>query len=121
MAGFTVTAGLLVLAGAIASTRYRRLREAVILKTLGATRLVIARIFAVEYAVLGAVAGVVGAALACLLSYILVRGFMELPWRPAPAALAIGVIGAVVLTVLTGFLATFRIIGQKPLAVLRQE
>ncbi len=121
MAGFTLITGLLVLAGAIATTRYRRIRETVILKTLGATRGVIARIFAVEYAVLGMVAGLIGAALACLLSYILVRYFMKLPWEWDPAALALGLVGAALLTVLTGFLTTARVLGQKPLAVLRQE
>jgi putative ABC transport system permease protein len=121
MALFTVTAGLLVLAGAIATGRYRRLREAVILKTLGATRGVIVKIFAVEYACLGATAGLIGSALASLLAFVLLHFFLELPWSAEPVRLALGVLGATLLTILTGFLATHRIIGRKPLAVLRQE
>ena len=77
MAVFTILAGLVVLAGAIATTRYRRIRESAILKTVGATRAVIAKVFAVEYAMLGAVAGLIGAAMATLLAYILLRFFMD--------------------------------------------
>jgi putative ABC transport system permease protein len=121
MALFTIVTGLLVLAGAIATTRYRRLREAVILKTLGATRAVIARIFAVEYLVLGAVAGLIGVIMAALLSFILLTYFMNVPWQPEPATLAAGLLASALLTVLTGFLATARLLGRKPLAVLRQE
>jgi putative ABC transport system permease protein len=121
MALFTIVTGLLVLAGAIATTRYRRLREAVLFKTLGATRLTIARIFAVEYVVLGAAAGLIGVIMASVLSFILLKFFMHLPWQPEPGLLAAGLLAAALLTVLTGFLATARILGQKPLAVLRQE
>lgn len=121
MALFTVTAGLLVLAGAIATGRYRRLREAVILKTLGATRGVIIRIFTVEYACLGATAGLIGSALASLLAFVLLHFFLELPWSVEPIQLSAGVVGATLLTILTGFLATYRLLGRKPLAVLRQE
>jgi putative ABC transport system permease protein len=121
MALFTVTAGLLVLAGAIATSRYRRLREAVILKTLGATRGVIVRIFAVEYACLGATAGAIGAALASLLAFVLLHFFLELPWSVEPVRLSSGLLGATLLTLLTGFLASYRLLGRKPLAVLRQE
>jgi putative ABC transport system permease protein len=121
MALFTVAAGLLVLAGAIATSRYRRLREAVILKTLGATRGVIVRIFAVEYACLGATAGLIGAALASLLAFALLHFFLSLPWSLEPVRLATGALGAVLLTILTGFLATYRLLGRKPLVVLREE
>ena len=121
MALFTVAAGLLVLAGAIATSRYRRLREAVILKTLGATRGVIVRIFAVEYACLGATAGLIGAALASLLAFVLLHFFLALPWSLEPVRLAAGALGAALLTLLTGLLATYRLLGLKPLAVLRQE
>jgi putative ABC transport system permease protein len=121
MALFTVAAGLLVLAGAIATSRYRRLREAVIFKTLGATRGVIIRIFAVEYACLGATAGLIGAALASLLAFVLLHFFLDQPWSLEPVRLAAGALGAALLTVLTGFLASYRLLGRKPLAVLRQE
>ena len=57
MAAFSVATGLVVVAGALAATRWERLYESVILRTLGATRGTVARAFAVEYACLGAAAG----------------------------------------------------------------
>ena len=66
---FCVVAGGLVMAAALASTRYRRLYESVILKALGATRGLIARAFAMEYVLLGAVAGLIGLALGSVLSW----------------------------------------------------
>ena len=60
LAGFSILAGLTILASSIASTRFRRMQEAVVLKTLGATRLRIVRTFSVEFSVLGLLAGAVG-------------------------------------------------------------
>ncbi|HET8580816.1 MAG TPA: FtsX-like permease family protein, partial [Nitrospiraceae bacterium] len=69
IAVFCILAGAVVMAGALATTRYRRLYESVILKALGATRGLIARSFAVEYALLGMVAGLIGIVLANVLSW----------------------------------------------------
>src|SRR5206468_866964 len=80
MALFSIAAGLVVMAGALAATRYQRLYESVILKTLGATRWAIARAFAVEYACLGAAAGVGGTALAAVLAWIVLRFVLDTPW-----------------------------------------
>ena len=60
LAGFSILAGLTILASSIASTRFRRMRESVVLKTLGATRMRIVRIFSVEFSVLGVLAGAGG-------------------------------------------------------------
>src|ERR1700755_533631 len=68
LAAFSTFAGIVILASAIAGTRYRRIREVVVLKTLGATGPRIAAIFSVEFAVLGLVAGVVGVLFANLLA-----------------------------------------------------
>jgi putative ABC transport system permease protein len=121
MAIFTIAAGLVVVSGAIAATRHWRTRVSVILKTLGATRSLVARTFAAEYAVLGAIAGLVGAGMANLLAFILLKFVMNIPWQFQPPALLMGVIATLVLTMISGFLTTFRILGQKPLAVLRHE
>ena len=53
LAGFSILAGLTILASSIASTRFRRMQEAVVLKTLGATRMRIVRTFSVEFAFWG--------------------------------------------------------------------
>jgi putative ABC transport system permease protein len=122
LAGFSIFAGLMILASSIASTRFRRTREAVVLKTLGATRWRIIRIFSVEFSVLGLLAGTVGAAFANLLTW----GILHLPqvdakWHFDGAATGIALVGTAVLAAGTGWLASYRILGLRPLEVLREE
>lgn len=116
-----VAVGLAVMAGALTASRYQRLVESVIFRTLGATRGLVARIFAVEYACLGAAAGLGGSALAVLLAWVVVRFVLDTPWTLEPELVALGVLLAVTVAVGIGFLATFRLLGQKPLPVLRRE
>jgi|HubBroStandDraft_6_1064221.scaffolds.fasta_scaffold11952_4 putative ABC transport system permease protein len=121
LAGFSTFAGIVILASAIAGTRYRRIREVVVLKTLGATRPRIASIFSIEFAVLGLIAAVIGLVFAnCLASLLLKRVFhfdyhLNIGWNLA-ALCSTGV-----LTVAAGWLASHRVLGQKPLEVLREE
>jgi putative ABC transport system permease protein len=121
IAGFSIGAGLVVMIAALAATRAQRLYESVILRTLGATRAVVARAFAVEYACLGAAAGLGGTALAAMLAWIVLNVLMEVPTRFAPLTLVAGVVLTVVLSIAVGFLTTWRLLGQKPLPVLRRE
>jgi putative ABC transport system permease protein len=118
---FCVAAGGLVMAAALAATRYRRLYESVILKSLGATRGLIARSFAMEYVLMGAVAGLIGLALGSVLSWALVRVVFELPWNIQPWVLGMGLLFTMLLTLSVGFASTYRILGQRPLTVLRHE
>ncbi|MBH0203710.1 MAG: FtsX-like permease family protein [Nitrospira sp.] len=118
---FCVLSGGLVMAAALAATRYRRLYESVILKALGATRSVIARSFAVEYALLGALGGLLGCALASALSWAVLSTVFDLSWSLQPAVLATSFTATITLTMLVGFLSTYRLLGQPPLSVLRQE
>jgi putative ABC transport system permease protein len=122
IAVFCILAGALVMAAALAATRYRRLYESVVLKALGATRGLIAQAFAVEYALLGAAAGLIGTALASLLAWAVLQFFLEdVAWTLQPDVLAVGFILTVLLSLVVGFLSTFRILGQRPLMVLRHE
>jgi putative ABC transport system permease protein len=121
MALFSIAAGLVVMTGALAATRYQRLYESVIFKTLGATRWAIARAFAVEYACLGAAAGVGGTLLAAILAWIVVRFVLDAPWALEPETLVLGVVLTTGVSLAVGLLATVRLLGRKPLAVLRQE
>jgi len=121
MALFSIAAGLVVMAGALAATRYQRLYESVILKTLGATRGAVARAFAVEYACLGAAAGVGGSLLAAALAWVVLRFVLDVPWALEPGPLVAGVLATTAASLAVGFLATFRLLGRKPLAVLRQD
>jgi len=120
LAGFSIFAGLMILASSIASTRFRRMREAVVLKTLGATRMRIVRTFSVEFSVLGLLAGSVGVVFANLLTRVLLRklevGF-HIEWR----ATLIALLGTAVLATATGWIASYRILGLRPLEVLREE
>jgi putative ABC transport system permease protein len=120
LAGFSILAGLTILASSIASTRFRRMREAVVLKTLGASRTRIVKTFSVEFSVLGLLAGVVGVIFANLLTRVLLHkmqvGF-HVEWWAAVAAL----IGTAVLATGTGWIASYRILGLRPLQVLREE
>ena len=120
LAGFSILAGAVILASSIASTRYRRIREVVVLKTLGAKRSRIAGIFAVEFIMLGSLAGFVGTVFANLLSSQLLRR-MDVTFHGAWYANLLGVVGTALLAVITGWLASFRILGQRPLEVLREE
>ena len=121
IAGFSIGAGLVVMIAALTATRAQRLYESVILRTLGATRGVIARAFAVEYACLGVTAGIGGTALAALLSWIVLRYLLDAPWQVSPWTLVAGVLLTTVLSIAVGFLTTWRLLGQKPLPVLRRE
>ncbi|MGA2572148.1 MAG: FtsX-like permease family protein [Terracidiphilus sp.] len=120
LAGFSILAGLTILASSIASTRFRRMQEAVVLKTLGATRMRIVRTFSVEFSVLGLLAGAVGAVFANVLTQILLHRIevaFQFDWLAGLVALA----GTAVLATATGWLASYRILGLRPLEVLREE
>jgi putative ABC transport system permease protein len=120
LAGFSIFAGLMILASSIASTRFRRTREAVVLKTLGATRGRIVRIFSVEFSVLGLLAGAVGVVFANVLTRVLVIK-LEVPWHFDFNASLVALFGTAVLATATGWLASYRILGLRPLEVLREE
>lgn len=120
LAAFSILAGAVILASSIASTRFRRIREVVVLKTLGATRNRIAQVFSVEFAVLGVLAGVVGAVFANLLARVLLHR-MQVAFHPSFWSVATAIGATALLAVVTGWVASFRILGQKPLEVLREE
>ena len=120
LAGFSILSGAIILASSVASTRFRRIREVVVLKTLGATRNRIATVFSVEFVVLGLLAGAVGVIFANLLTRVLLHK-MDVAYHPELAVSGISVIATAVLAVVTGWIACFRILGQKPLEILREE
>ncbi len=120
LAAFSVFAGIVILASAIAGTRYRRVREVVILKTLGATRARIAAVFSIEFAVLGLVAGIVGVGFANVVTHVLL-GRMSVPYHFHWSWSLLALVLTAAATVATGWAASFRVLGQKPLEVLREE
>jgi len=120
LAGFSIFAGLMILASSIASTRFRRMQEAVVLKTLGATRMRIVRTFSVEFSVLGLLAGSVGVVFANILTRVLLHR-LEVGFHIEWAATLVALVGTAVLATATGWIASYRILGLRPLEVLREE
>ncbi len=121
ISGFTILAGAVMVASSIAGTRFRRMREVVVLKTLGATRRRIAWIFSVEFLALGVVAGIMGALLASAFAALVLKQLLEVTWR-FDAASTLGAIAlSAVIAALAGWLASFRVLGRKPLEILREE
>ena len=117
----TLVAGALVLAGAMAAGHRARIYDAVVLKTIGATRGRLMRSNIFEYAVLGAVTAVFAAAAGTVSAFIVVRFAMNLDWEFAPWAVVWTVIGATILTVLLGLAGTWRVLGEKAAPVLRSR
>jgi putative ABC transport system permease protein len=120
LAGFSIFAGLMILASSIAGTRFRRMREAVVLKTLGATRMRIVRTFSVEFSVLGLLAGSVGVVFANLLTRVLLHK-LDVSFHIEWLATLVALLGTAVLATATGWIASYRILGLRPLEVLREE
>ena len=120
LAAFSILAGLTILASSIASTRFRRMQEAVVLKTLGATRMRIVRTFSVEFSVLGLLAGAVGVVFANLLTRVLLHR-LDMAFHIEWAATLIALVGTAALATATGWIASYRILGLRPLEVLREE
>ena len=120
LAGFSILAGLMILASSIASARFRRMREAVVLKTLGATRMRIVRTFSVEFSFLGLLAGCVGVVFANILTRVLL-GKLEVAFHLDWSATIFALIGTAILATATGWIASYRILGLRPLEVLREE
>ncbi len=120
LAGFSMLSGAIILASSVASTRFRRIREVVVLKTLGARRNHVVKVFSTEFLVLGLLAGIVGVVFANVLSRVLLHN-LQVPYHIDWPATLSGIVLTAVLAVGTGWIASFHILGQKPLEVLREE
>jgi len=121
MALFSLAAGTVILVGAVAASRHQRLREAVLLRTLGATRGQIFRILLAEYAALGVLAAATAILLSAGAAWALVRfGFDAGFALPLPSLLALAA-GVVALTVVVGLLGSGDVLRRPPLEVLRAE
>ena len=122
LALFTVVTGVVVLAGAVLIGRHQRVRESVLLRTLGATKSQVNWIMVVEYLALGTLGAAVGAILAVGANWGLAKYVFQMKWvTPAPDVLLIGWAAVSVITVATGLLASRGICDHPPLEVLRQE
>jgi putative ABC transport system permease protein len=119
--GVAVGSGMLILIGAVAMTKFQRVYEAAILRTLGASTRLLTTMLALEYSALGLLAGSIGAAGALALTWGICRYVFEIPWRPAPGVLATGALITTALVGIIGVVASFDVLRKKPLATLRAE
>lgn len=119
--GFVFLSGVLILVGSIAMTKFQRVYEAAVLKTLGARRRMLLTMVLVEYGLLGLVAGLVGAAAANGLSWAVARYVFEIEWMFAPVVNLLGVAATVLLVATVGALSSADVLTRKPLAILRAQ
>ncbi len=113
--------GLLILVGAVAMTKFRRIYEAAIFKTLGATRGMIASVLLLEYGVLGTLAGTIGSLGAIALTWGISRFALDIPWRALPLVSVSGIAVSALLVAAVGVMASWEVLQRKPLATLRAE
>jgi putative ABC transport system permease protein len=118
---FSILAGAVILASSVAGTRFRRIREVVILKTLGATRVRIAKIFSIEFLVIGTVAGLMGGLLAGGFAWLVLNRLLKADARPDVVPMLVSIAATALLAIATGWAASYRTLGQKPLEILRDE
>jgi putative ABC transport system permease protein len=121
VSAFSILGGVIILASSVVATRFRRIRETAILKTLGATKRKVARIFSVEFVVLGLVAGLMGTLLASGFSALLLDRFLDSTYQFAWLPSLVTIAATALIANLAGWMASFRILNRKPLEVLRSE
>jgi putative ABC transport system permease protein len=113
--------GALILVGAVSMTKFRRVYEAAILKTLGASSRLIGTMLLLEYGVLGAIAGTVGSLGAIALSWAIATYALELPWAPTPLLTVTGILLTTTFVACIGVISSLDVLRHKPLATLRAE
>lgn len=121
MAFFSIATGVLVLISSVLQSRFQRIKESVLLRTLGASRQQVLAITAIEYLALGLLATFTGLFLAILGSAGLTLFAFEVPFLLPWGSLGI-LLGAITgLTILIGYLGARSIVGHPPLEILRSE
>jgi putative ABC transport system permease protein len=117
---FTLFSGFAVLYAALLATQNERLHEAAILRTLGASGAYIRKLHLSEFAVLGALSGLLAALGAALLGWVLARFVLEIPYQLNPLVWLIGVFGGTAVVVFAAWLTTRRLVELPPLIMLRE-
>ena len=119
--GIAFFGGALILIGSVAMTKFQRLYESAILKTLGADTRLLTTMLVLEYGVLGALAGAVGSVGAIGLSWLLTRQVFDVAWFPAPMTNVAAVVATALGVALVGIVSSIDVIRRKPLVTLRAE
>jgi putative ABC transport system permease protein len=118
-AGVALIASVLVLAGALAAGNRARVHDAVVLKTLGATRRTLITAFSLEYMLIGLATAVFALAAGGVAAWYIVARIMTLPSHFMPEVAVATIVFALVITVGIGLAGTWRVLGQKAAPVLR--
>jgi putative ABC transport system permease protein len=118
---FSILTGLMVLAGAVLTSRYQRLMESVLLRTLGASRAQVKKIMVIEYLFLGGIAALSGIILALAASWGLAYFIFDVVYRPGGVPIFIALVLVTGLTILIGLLNSRGICDRPPLEVLRAD
>jgi len=121
MAGFSISTGLIVLIASVLISKYQRMQESVLLRTLGASRKQILYITALEYLFLGALASFTGIALSLAGSWLLARFTFNTSFFPQWGALFLVAVSICLLTMIIGLLNSRSIVTRPPLEILREE
>jgi putative ABC transport system permease protein len=121
MAVFSLLTGALVLVGAVATSRFQRIREGALLRTLGATRRQVLRVVLAEYLALGGLAAIVGVGLSMGAAWAIAKWVFEGPFTVPAPALVVLALGVTVGTALLGALNSRDVLRLPPLEVLRGE
>ncbi|MDF9796149.1 putative ABC transport system permease protein [Catalinimonas alkaloidigena] len=121
MAFFSIITGIIVLIGSVIISKFQRIQESVLLRTIGASRRQILNINALEYFFLGSLATFTGVIIALIASWVLAQFSFETPFSPTilPVVLTYFIITS--LTVLIGLSNSREIVNNPPLEVLRKE
>jgi putative ABC transport system permease protein len=119
--GLVLFSGALILVGAVAMTKFQRVYEAAVLKTLGANTRTIAKMLLFEYGMLGSLAGVIGSLGAVALTWGVSRYALEIPWRIFAGEHIGGVALTAILVAAIGVVSSLDVLKHKPLATLRAE
>src|SRR5690606_11673105 len=121
MGGFSMLTGLVVLVASVMISKYQRIKESVLLRTMGASRKQILAITALEYVFLGLLASIAGVVLALAGSWALAIFSFEVPFAPNLLAMGLLIIGITAITVLIGLFNSRGITLRPPLEILRKD
>ena len=119
LGAFSTVAGVLVLVGSLATSRYQRMRESALLKTLGASRRLVLHVLTVEYVALGSLATLAGVLLALVAGRLVAVEVFEVPFRLDLVRLGLVWLGITAITVVVGLAGSRGVLRRPPLAVFR--
>jgi putative ABC transport system permease protein len=119
--GLVLMVGGLILVGSVSMTRFQRMYEVAIFRALGAGTRLLTVMTAIEYGVLGLLAGAIGSTAAMALTYYVTRHVFGIGWSPYPAITVIGMALTALLVCVVGLLASLDVLRRRPLGTLRSE